>query len=139
MALAHGRLSLQRRPPRAAGREWLDRALPRERLPYTWKDAIEKESLKFKELERVLTRHRVYPMSKYRKSRAIFSGHALTLHKINFAPLKVRGNACHPRDAMRRCHRSWCTGASRRRFALANARPKWQSQPLNRVIGWMPV
>jgi hypothetical protein len=59
MALAHGRLSLQRRPLRAAGTEWLDRALPRERLPYTWKDVIEKESLKFKELEHVLMRHRI--------------------------------------------------------------------------------
>lgn len=34
-----------------------------ERLPYTWNHVIEKESLKFKELEHVLMRHRIYSMS----------------------------------------------------------------------------
>jgi hypothetical protein len=41
--------------------------------------------------------------------------------------------------ATRRWHRLWCAGVSRRRFALANSRPKWQSQSRNRVIGWTPV
>ena len=46
-----------------------------ERFP-TWNHVIEKESLKFKNSEHVLMRHRIYPMSKYRKSRATLSGHA---------------------------------------------------------------
>jgi hypothetical protein len=45
-----------------------------ERFPITWNHVIEKESLKFKEVEHVLMRHRIYPMSQYRKSRATFSG-----------------------------------------------------------------
>ena len=39
------------------------RSLLLERLPYTWNHVIEKESLKIKELENVLMRHRIYPMS----------------------------------------------------------------------------
>jgi hypothetical protein len=48
-----------------------------ERVPITRNHLIEKDSLKIKELEHVRMRHRIYPMSKYRKSRATFSGHAL--------------------------------------------------------------
>ncbi len=36
---------------------------PLERLPITWHHVIEKESLNIKELEHVLMRHRIYPMS----------------------------------------------------------------------------
>jgi hypothetical protein len=43
-----------------------------ERLPYTWNHGIEKDSFKIKEVEHVLMTHRIYPMSKYRKSRATF-------------------------------------------------------------------
>ena len=39
--------------------------------------SIEKELLKINKLEHVLMRHRIYPMSKYRKSRSTFSEHAL--------------------------------------------------------------
>jgi hypothetical protein len=48
-----------------------------ERFPITWNHVIEKESLNINELEHVLMRYRIYPISKYRKSRATFSGHAL--------------------------------------------------------------
>jgi hypothetical protein len=48
-----------------------------ERVPIKWNHLIDKDSLKIKELEHALMRHRIYPMSKYRKSRATFSGHAL--------------------------------------------------------------
>src|ERR1700738_3094088 len=44
----------------------------RERFPITWNHVIEKESLNINKLEHVLMRHRIYPMSKYRKSRATF-------------------------------------------------------------------
>src|SRR5580704_1273179 len=56
---------------------WLTTQSCLERVPITWNHVIEKDSLKIKELEHVLMRHRIYPMSKYRKSRATFSGHAL--------------------------------------------------------------
>lgn len=53
-------------------------------------------------------------------------------------PLRRAGALGIQRPA-RRCHRLWSAGASRRWSGLANARPTWQSQPLNRVIGWIPV
>jgi hypothetical protein len=66
-------------------------AKPLERFPIRWNHLIEKESLQLKELERVLMRHRIYPMSKYRKSRSTFSGHALA--RVALAVL-TRGGTC---------------------------------------------
>ena len=59
-------------------RDYSDEAGPRkgvaERFPITWKHVIDKELLNINELEHVLMRHWIYPMSQYRKSRATFSG-----------------------------------------------------------------
>ena len=87
MALAHRRLSLQRRPPAGKGST--------------------------KPLRQRRTRLLLPPL--------------------------MRAGVLVIRRATRRCHRLWCAGVSRRRFALANSRPKWQSQSRNRVIGWTPV
>jgi hypothetical protein len=79
-----------------------------ERFPIRWNHLIGKESLRFNELEHVLMRHRIYPMSKYRKRRSTFSEHALvpasskrSLHMIRTTEScnsrSMRGFACMKR------------------------------------------
>src|SRR5580704_19148061 len=55
----------------------VSRVLALERVPIKWNHLIDKDALEIKNLEHVLMSHRIYAMSKYRKSRATFSGHAL--------------------------------------------------------------
>jgi len=61
-----------------------------------------------------------------------------TSHKIPFAPLEACGSACHPAPGAPVSPAVECRGI-KAMSGLANARPTWQSQPLNRVIGWIPV
>src|SRR6202521_239727 len=76
--------------PRLAIRIFSNMAVHRlEHVPITWTHVIEKDSLKIKELEHVLMRHRIYPMSKYRKSRATFSRHACLM---TFRAAEVKRN-----------------------------------------------
>src|ERR1700724_4114792 len=76
-----------------------------ERFPITWDHVIEMESLNFKELEHALMRHRIYPMSKYRKSRATFSGHTLAREFLEAAKDQFGGGRAVAKRCYRSCHR----------------------------------
>jgi len=61
-----------------------------------------------------------------------------SVNSVRRSPAADRGTADGAFPALgARCHRLGCAGASRR--GLAKARPKWQTQPRNLVIGWMSV